>query len=145
MSSNPKFMVFHLKELIYTAVFIILGILLIFLLIFMFFPRNSNKDEAEETVYTAGVYTSTMTLNGTAMEIKVVVDSDHINSITLENVSEAITTMYPLVEPSFDDLAAQILSSQSLENLTYETDSKYTYVVLLEGIKNTLDKATTDY
>lgn len=142
MASNPKFTVLHLKELIYTAVFIVLGILLIFLLIFMFFPKSSDSgEESTQTTYTAGVYTSTLTLNGAPMEIKVVVDAEHINSISLENVSETITTMYPLVQPSFDDLAEQIVSSQSLDNLTYETDSQYTYVVLLEGINNTLEKA----
>jgi len=142
MASNPKFMVFHLKELIYTAVFVLLGILLIFLLIFMFFPKNSDKkSSSDDSLYTAGVYTSTITLNSSPMEIKVVVDEDHINSISLENVSEAITTMYPLVEPAFDDLSSQIVSGQSLENLTYDTGSQYTYVVLLDGIKNTIEKA----
>ena len=143
MASNTKFMVFHLKELIYTLVFIILGLLLIFLLFFMFFEENNDdaNDSADDTAYTAGVYTSAMTLGDSSMEIKVVVDSDHINSISLENLSESITTMYPLVEPAFDDLASQIVSGQSLDNLTYETDSKYTYAVMLDGIKDALEKA----
>ena len=43
MSANPKFYVFHLKELIYTVIFLILGILLILLLIYMFKPDDKSS------------------------------------------------------------------------------------------------------
>ena len=37
MAKSPKFMVFHLRELIYTLVFILLGIILIISLVIMFY------------------------------------------------------------------------------------------------------------
>lgn len=43
MGKSPKFMVFHLKELIYTVVFVLLGIVLVISLIFMFCNRNSDE------------------------------------------------------------------------------------------------------
>ena len=46
MQSTPKIMVLQLKEVLYTAIFIIVAIVLIFLLIFMFLPdknKESNK------------------------------------------------------------------------------------------------------
>ena len=49
--------------------------------------------------------------------------------------------MYPLLQPTFDSLAAQICTKQSLENVSYETESKYTSLVLLEAIRKSLDKA----
>ena len=49
--------------------------------------------------------------------------------------------MYPLMEPAMQDLAAQILKSQSLESVTYPTQQKYTSAVLLRAIQTALDKA----
>ena len=42
MSSKTKIVVLHMKEVIYTVVFIVLGILLILLLTFMFLPNGEN-------------------------------------------------------------------------------------------------------
>ena len=47
MSSKTKIVVLHLKELIYTAIFAVLGILLILLLIFMFLPDKKEKSAAD--------------------------------------------------------------------------------------------------
>lgn len=43
MGKSPKFMVFHLRELIYTVIFVLLGIVLIISLIFMFCNKNQEK------------------------------------------------------------------------------------------------------
>lgn len=43
MSSKTKIVVLHMKEIIYTAVFVALGIILIILLTFMFFPKRKKK------------------------------------------------------------------------------------------------------
>ena len=51
---NPKIYVMQLKELIYTAVFIILTIILIMVMISMFAPDNGNEaaeSNAAPTVY----------------------------------------------------------------------------------------------
>ena len=110
MGKSPKFMVFHLKELIYTVVFVLLGIVLVISLIFMFCNRNSDekKEKSSSGQYEAGVYTSCVTLNGNPMEVTVTLDSNHINSITVDNISDAITTMYPLVEPAFEDISKPV-------------------------------------
>ena len=65
MSAKTRIWVFHMKELIYTAVFIVLGIFLLLLMIFMF--SGSPEQEAAADVpsrYTAGVYTASMILGG---------------------------------------------------------------------------------
>lgn len=144
MSSKTKIIVLHLKELIYTAIFAVLGILLIILLIFMFLP----KDEAdgglmEATAYIPGVYTSTITLNNSAVDVEVTVDSDNINSIRLVNLDEAVSAMYPLIEPSFQDIISQIYQNQSLEGITYATDSRFTSMVIVNAIESALQKASS--
>ena len=135
-------MVFHLKELIYTATFILLGIVLVISLIFMFCNRNQGEKEKETTKgqFEAGVYTSSVTLNGNPMEISVTLDKDHINSISVSNVSDTITTMYPLVEPAFNDIAKQIVDTQSIDNIQFSKDSQYTYSMLYNAIVDTINK-----
>ena len=141
MSSKTKIVVLHLKEVVYTAIFAILGILLVILLIFMFLPDDKEKATKETMKYTAGVYTSSIQLNDNAIDVEVVVDDSHINSITLVNLDEATAAMYPLMQPALDNLSQQIYEKQSLENISYGDDSQYTSMVLLQAIQAALDKA----
>lgn len=141
MSSKTKIVVLHLKEVIYTAIFAVLGILLIILLIFMFLPDNKEKATKETMKYTAGVYTSSIQLNDNAIDVEVMVDDNHINSISLVNLDETTAAMYPLMQPALDNLSQQIYEKQSLENISYEDDNQYTSMVLLNAIQAALDKA----
>ena len=141
MSSKTKIVVLHLKEQIYTAIFAVLGILLILLLVFMFLPDSKNKTTKETMKYTAGVYTSSIQLNDNAIDVEVMVDDNHINSISLVNLDETTAAMYPLMQPALDNLSQQIYEKQSLENISYEDDNQYTSMVLLNAIQAALDKA----
>lgn len=144
MSSKTKIVVLHLKELIYTGIFALLGILFIVLLIIMFVPKDKEETtspEIPEENYIPGIYTTSLVLNDSVVDVEVVVDETNINDISIVNLDEAVTTMFPLLEPSFDELANQILQNQSLENITYSSDNKYTSMVLLNAIKASLDKA----
>ncbi|HKM04233.1 MAG TPA: hypothetical protein VJZ04_06510 [Lachnospiraceae bacterium] len=143
MSSKTKIVVLHLKELIYTGIFILLGILFIVLLVIMFLPKDKKDDSAIETMslFVPGVYTSSLILNDMAVDIEVAVDENNINSLCLVNLDEAITTMFPLIEPSFENIASQITSTQSLENITYDQDKRYTTMTLIDAIEAALLKA----
>lgn len=145
MSSKTKIVVLHLKELIYTGIFALLGILFIVLLIIMFVPKDKKETSTVDTppeTYVPGIYTTSLILNDNVVDVEVTVDETNINDIRIVNLDEAVATMFPLLEPSFDDLANQILTSQSLENISYSNDNKYTSMVLLNAIKSSLDKAT---
>lgn len=147
MSAKTKIVVLHLKELIYTGLFVILGILFIILLIIMFLPKNKKADtsdtgtEATETSYIPGVYTTSLVLSDHTIDVEVVVDQELITSVRLVNLDEAITTMYPLIQPAFASLAEQIYEKQSLDEITYADENKYTTLVLLDAIRTSLDKA----
>lgn len=141
MSSKTKIVVLHTKEVIYTGIFVILAVVLAVLL-FLMFGKNKNADPASaDAIYHAGVYTSPITLNDNTFDVEVKVDENHINSISLVNLSETTTAMYPLVEPALDALSSQIYTSQSTENITYSEENKYTSMLLLEAIDNALEKA----
>ena len=147
MSSKTKIVVLHVKELIYTGIFALLGILFIVLLIIMFLPKDEKKEtmstvtQTTTNSYVPGVYTTSLILNDNVVEIEVTVDEKNINSIRLINLDEAVATMYPLIQPSFEDLANQIITNQSLENISYPDDSKYTSMILLDAISTSLNKA----
>ncbi|MBD5452918.1 MAG: hypothetical protein HDR30_01145 [Lachnospiraceae bacterium] len=147
MSSKTKIVVLHVKELIYTGIFAVLGILFIILLIIMFLPKDEKKEiaptmtQTSTNSYVPGIYTTSLILNDNVVEIEVTVDEENINSIRLVNLDEAITTMYPLIQPSFEDLANQIITNQSLDGITYSDDSKYTSMILLNAITASLEKA----
>lgn len=145
MHQKTKIVVLHMKELIYTGIFILLGILFIILLVLMFLPKDKENTATTETAsatYVPGVYTTSLVLNNNTVDIQVVVDENNINSIQLVNLDEAVTTMYPLIEPAFEEIADQIYAGESLENITYADDNKYTSSLLLEAIDASLQKAT---
>lgn len=146
MSSKTKIIVLHMKEIIYTAIFAALGILLIILLVFMFRPGGKKQpaDASAEKHYTPGIYTSTLTLNNADLEVEVSVDESRINSIRFSNLDESVTTMFPLIQPAIEDIAEQIYDTQSLENITLSGQSPYTSQVILDAIAETVEKAAVD-
>lgn len=151
MSAKTKIVVLHMKELIYTGIFAVLGILFVILLILMFLPGKDKKDppapepEPEVTqtssLYIPGIYTTELVLGSESIDVEVIVDKNSITSIRMVNLNEAVTTMYPLLQPTFDSICGQVIEQQSLESISYASDSKYTSLVLLEAIQNSLEKA----
>lgn len=160
MSAKTKIVVLHMKELIYTGIFAALGILFIVLLIVMFLPDkedapspdtsmeesadDSTATAASGSIYIPGIYTTELVLGGQSVDVEVIVNKSSISSIQLVNLNDAVTTMYPLLQPTFDSICAQVYETQSLEQVTYTAESKYTSLVLLQAIKNSLDKASAE-
>ena len=149
MSAKTKIVVLHMKELIYTAIFAALGILFVILLVMMFLPDKEKENtpasdsEAVETasLYIPGIYTTELVLGNQSIDVEVIVDKKNITSIRMVNLNDAVTTMYPLLQPTFDSICEQVYNQQSLEDITYTADSKYTSLVILEAIQNSLNKA----
>ncbi len=160
MSSKTKIVVLHMKEIIYTGIFVVLGIILVIFLVLLFIPEadsNTLPDTAtppaseaspipdttvsSSSLYIPGLYNTELVLNDQIINVEVIVDQSQITSIKLVNLSETVATMYPLLQPTFDELANQIYESQSLENVTYASESKYTSLVLLEAIRKAVEKA----
>jgi hypothetical protein len=140
--AKTKIVVIQLKEIIYTVIFAALGILLILLLIFMFWPDKKDETASKDApLYTAGVWTSSITLSDMAINLEVVVDQNHINNVSIKNIDESITTMFPLIAPSLEDIAEQLYNDVPIDQVEVNEDSKYTQQVLIEAIKVALDKA----
>lgn len=152
MSAKTRIVVLHMKELIYTGIIALLGIFLVVMLILMFFPDQENEPdpssanletESTQSTYRPGIYTTELVLGNSSLDVEVIVDRESITSLRMIPRSDAIATMYPLLEPTFDSLCEQIYENQSLEGIVYSTSSKYTSLVLLEALQTSLDKART--
>ena len=103
-----------MKELIYTGIFVALGILLILLLVYMFAPKDQKSSTSADAAYIPGVYTSSITLGGNAVDVAVTVS---------------------------DNLADQICETQSLDGLDYSEETQYTSQVILGAVERALEKA----
>lgn len=140
--SKTKIIVLHLKEIIYTGIFVGLGILFLLLLFFMFFSKDSKATMNDiEKKYQPGVYTSQLCFNDTALNLEVIVDENHINSISLWNIDESVSAMYPLLEPSLENIETQLCNNTDIADLQLDENSKYTETLLLDAITLTLEKA----
>lgn len=160
MKSKPKIVVVKMREIIYTLLLLFLVALLIVCMVLMFTKKTGSSHSASEktaqgtqkqeiqgsstdqnTLYTAGVYTTPITLGDSTVDVEVTVDQNHINGIRLVNLSESTAAAYPLVSPALDHIASQILETQKLEDITCPQENKYTSQLLLSAISDALDLA----
>ena len=146
MSAKTRIVVLHMKKLVFAGVITGLGILLvIFLGILLGSSHKQSADnEAVETMYVPGVYTSSVMIDGNPFDVQVSVDEDHINEITMVHLDETVETMYPFVPVlTLDELAKQIISSQSLTDLTYSKNNQYTCRLLIGAVSEAFGKGIT--
>lgn len=145
MSSSPKIVVLKTREILYTLILLFLVILLIVCLFLMFAPKKADSGQPQSVTsvatYIPGIYTAPVTLGKDTMNMEVTVDASEIRAIRLVNLSEAITASYPLVSPSLEEIAAQILETQSLDGISCPAENRYTAQLLLSAISEALAMA----
>lgn len=155
MSGKTKILVLHMKEVIYTGIFIFLGLIFLILLAIMFLPDNGNQGTPSETTettdteigqsaasYIPGIYSATIEVSGNSIELQVIIEESGITDVSFSHLDESIETMYPLFTPVLDNIASQLRSGIALEDITYEDSQKYTTTVLSEAIMEVLEIAS---
>lgn len=149
MSSKTKIVVLHMKEVVYTAVFLALALILLVVFLIMFSGKKDSEKKpsvttaasAENARYIPGIYTSTISLGDQTFDVQVNVEQDRITAISLNNLSETTAAMYPLMEPALDSIASQIYVNQTTEGLIYGEDDRYTSELLVSAINQALEQA----
>ena len=155
--ANKKIVVLKFRELIYTGIFLFFGIILVLLLITMFRRDPSEKKEetsptmAPVTVETnallPGLYTTDLTLGGSAFTMELRVQSDLSTNLRLvpssalsENMTDVdyISTMYPLVEPSLTTLQRNLAEGAPLSEITFSLENQYTGSLLRDALEQLL-------
>ena len=149
MSSKTKIVVLHMKEVVYTAVFLALALILLVVFLIMFSgkkdsakkPSVTTAASAENAPYIPGVYTSTIDFKNRSVDVQVIVDKNRIKDISLVELTDSVAVMYPLMEPALDSIASQIYVNQTTEGLIYGEDDRYTSELLVSAINQALEQA----
>jgi len=141
MSAQTKIFVLRFKELIYTGIFVGLGILLIILFLFMFSGKKEEPPAADASAYIPGIYTASVMLGGTATDVEVTVNADDISSVRFVKLEDTLSAMYPLAQPALEEIRDQITAGCPLSDVTVSEQMKYTQTVLIQAIKTALEKA----
>lgn len=143
MGSKTKIVVIRCKELIAGIILSVIALAILALIVISLMNRNTHDTTPPSGRYTAGVYSSSVILNGNPVDIRVTVDEDNINNIEMVNISDSVTTMYPLIRNSFEEIKSSVIANGGVEGVTYSSENKYTSVMILKAIENALDKCRT--
>lgn len=143
MGSKTKIVVIRCKELIAGIILSVIALAILALIVISLMNRNTHDTTPPSGRYTAGVYSSSVILNGNPVDIRVTVDEDNINNIEMVNISDSVTTMYPLIQNSFEEIKSSVIANGGVEGVTYSSENKYTSVMILKAIENALDKCRT--
>ena len=102
---------------------------------------SSIAPSSSESLYIPGIYTTALVLGNQTVDLEVVVDRNLITSVRLVNLDEAVATMYPLLEPALESISTQLYEGVPLDAVTYGEENKYTSLILLNAVEQTLSKA----
>ena len=87
MSAKTKIVVVRMKNLIFTGVLIGIAILMLFMIINVLVSgRKSATPAMAPSLYVPGVYSSSVLLNGSSLDVQVTVDDNYITSVELVNL-----------------------------------------------------------
>ena len=152
--NKSRLFVFQLKEIIYTLIFIILGIILVIVLFNMFNPSKTKNPDITQTSkniitsedttnisYIPGIYSTSLELNNQHVNLEVTVDEHVVKDITLNNLSETTAVMYPLLEPSVEYIKTELAKGTKITEIKHDSSNQYTQTMLTNAIASLLEDA----
>ena len=107
---RTRFMVVKAKELIKTAVFAVLGVIILVGLI-AFFLNMGKHDGA----YRDGTYYEEMQLGEETAEIAVTIAEGRIAEVSMEEATEAVAVFYPMLAEVTETVGQAVIENQSAE------------------------------
>ena len=134
---STKFVVVKAKELIKTAVFAVLGVIIIVGLITFFLHMG---DEENTGMYRDGTYYGEMEVGGEITEIAVEIKDGQIADISMEEPAEAVTVFYPLLETAAEEVGQAVVATQSL-TVEVEPENAHSAQLILDTVAKCLEKA----
>lgn len=134
---GTKIIVIQLKEIIKTAIFALIGLLLIIALVYFFLPKDKNSDEA---LYIPGTYKAQVILHNSPVDVNVTVSANSIDQVWLSTLEEVQEVFYPLVQPTMEVLASEIVRTQSLD-ISMNNENSVTCKILLDAVKLAVQQA----
>ena len=141
---GTKIIILRMREVIYTAIFVGLGILLLIILFFMFWPKQGDTEQAAnvsagEAEYQAGVYTKELKMGNATVNLQVTLDENTVKSVEIVPLDESITTMYPLMEPAVATISEQLQAGRDIKEISLTDESQYTQQIVVSAVEEILN------
>lgn len=134
---STKFVVVKAKELIKTAVFAVLGVIIIVGLITFFLHMG---DDENTGMYRDGTYYGEMETGGEITEIAVEIRNGEIADVSVEETTEAVAVFYPLLETAVEEVGREVVATQSL-TAEVSSENAYSAQLVLDAVAECLEKA----
>ena len=127
-------MVVKARELIKTAVFAVLGVIILVGLI-VFFLNMGKQDVA----YRDGTYYAEMRLGGETAEVAVTIAEGRITEVSMAE-AETVAVFYPLLEAAAQEVGQAVVETQSAE-VSLESENPHSAQAVLEAVAACLEQA----
>ncbi len=141
---GTKIVVIQRKQVLFSAVLVVAGILFIAFLIVMMLGKKGDSDSVAsqngDAKYQAGVYTKDMEFGESTVSLQVSLDANQVKAVEIVPLNESVTTMYPLMEPAVKTLSDQLASGVAPENIEYGEESRYTQESIMEVVDQVLEE-----
>ena len=134
---STKFVVVKARELIRTAVFAVLGVIIIVGLITFFLHMGDNESTG---MYRDGTYYGEMETGGEVTEIAVEIKKGEIADVSMEVPTEAVAVFYPLLEETAELVGQAVVESQDL-TVEVAPENTHSAQLVLDAVAECLEKA----
>ncbi len=145
--SRTRIIILQMREIIYTAIFVGLGILLLIILFFMFWPdgkdeggKSASNENEKTAIYEAGIYNKEMTIGDNVINLQVILDEEQVKSIEMTNLDDTVSAMYPLMKPSVKLISDQLVSGASVDEVVLSDEGQYTEKMILNEVSSVLNE-----
>ncbi len=135
MGAN-RFMVLKFKDIVKTAIFAVIGIIIICLVAYFIFSAK----ESNSQVYNPGTYSSDIILDNSKVTVEVKVSKTKIKSVKLTDCTEEVPVFYPLFEKTAENVEKQIKKEQKL-SVTGDSDTPMTSRLIIQAVERSLEQA----
>lgn len=135
---HTRFVVIKMRELLKTAVFAVLGVIILVGLI-TFFLRMGDGESAG--LYRDGSYEAALPLGQGEAAVSVEIRDGRIADVTVTDQAETVAVMYPMVEDAAEEVAQQVVRNQSAENIAVTDTHTYSAQAVLDAVNVCLEEA----
>ena len=141
---GTKIFVLQMKDILKAAIFVVLGLILLGVLLFLFVPREGEGSVPmplpSAALYVPGTYTASIILNDRPLEISVTVTENEIISVEMTEMYESQRLLFPLFEPMMARVSDDVLFYQTAE-IVIHNDFPVTTGILQQAVLVALEQA----
>lgn len=139
---HTKFVVVKLREVVKTAIFAVLGLVILIGLI-TFFLKMGGGEESGQALYQDGTYEGELQRGNTKSTVAVTVRKGKIKDVSLTKQDDAFAVMYPLMETAVKEVKEDVVKKQSA---AVDEGKEYTYSAqaILDVVQECLAEAKTE-